>query len=117
MPGPNIESLSKLLGSARDGALLRYTLGLAHAELGNTEQALSFLHEAITRDPAYSAAWKALGRCLQSAGRTADAHSAFERGIEAARLRGDKQSEKEMTVFAKRLGASSRPSENQAGKG
>lgn len=117
MPGPKIESLSKLLGTARDGALLRFTLGLSHAELGNTEQALSFLHDASTMDPAYSAAWKALGKCLQSAGRTKDAHSAFERGIEAARRHGDKQSEKEMTVFAKRLEATLRVAENQVDKG
>ena len=103
MPGPSIESLTKLIGTARDGALLRYTLGLAYADRGESEQALSFFRDAVRQDPGYSAAWKALGKCLQDAGRADEARRAFECGIEAARLRGDKQAEKEMTVFIKRL--------------
>ncbi len=117
MSGPNIESLSKLIGTARDGALLRYTLGLAYIDQGNAELALSCLQKAVQMDPGYSAAWKTLGKCLQSAGRADAACRAFERGIEAARLRGDKQSEKEMTVFVKRLEEKLRLSEDRTGKG
>ena len=40
---------------------------------------------------------------LADAQRTDDALQAWTRGIEAARARGDKQAEKMMTVFAKRL--------------
>lgn len=103
MPGPSIESLTKLIGTARDGALLRYTLGLAYADRGDSEQALSFLRDAVNQDPGYSAAWKSLGKCLQDAGRMDEALQAFECGMEAARRRGDKQAGKEMAVFIKRL--------------
>lgn len=98
-----ISSLEKLLGTPRDGALLRYSLGLEYAKAGNAERAVEHLREAVTRDPRYSAAWKALGRNLEQAGRAADALEAYRQGIEASKAKGDRQAEKEMTVFARRL--------------
>jgi tetratricopeptide (TPR) repeat protein len=97
-----ISALEKLLGTPRDGALLRYSLGLEHAKAGETERAANYLRDAVARDPLYSAAWKALGKLL-AATDPAQALDAFQRGIEAARKKGDKQAEKEMTVFARRL--------------
>ena len=98
-----ISSLEKLLGTPRDGALLRYSLGLEYAKAGERERAIEFLRDAVTRDPVYSAAWKALGKELGEAGRVEEALEAYRRGIEAARTKGDRQAEKEMTVFARRL--------------
>ena len=97
-----IRSLEKLLGTARDGALLRYSLGLEHAKAGNTERAIEYLRDAVARDPLYSAAWKALGNALRQS-RPAEALDAYRRGIDAAQKRGDKQAEKEMAVFSRRL--------------
>ena len=98
-----ISSLEKLLGTPRDGALLRYSLGLEYAKLGDHPRAAQYLRDALARDPHYSAAWKALGRCLAEASRSDEAIDAYRRGIEAARAKGDRQAEKEMTVFMKRL--------------
>jgi tetratricopeptide (TPR) repeat protein len=98
-----ISSLEKLLGTARDGALLRYSLGLEYAKAGEHQRAAQYLRDAVERDPLYSAAWKALGRSLADAGRADEAIDAYRRGIEAARTKGDRQAEKEMTVFMKRL--------------
>jgi tetratricopeptide (TPR) repeat protein len=98
-----ISSLEKLLGTPRDGALLRYSLGLEYAKAGHLERALAYYQDAVTRDPLYSAAWKALGKALADSGRTDDALQAYRQGIEAARKKGDRQAEKEMTVFARRL--------------
>jgi tetratricopeptide (TPR) repeat protein len=98
-----ISSLEKLIGTARDGALLRYSLGLEYEKLGNHARATQYLRDAVERDPLYSAAWKALGRSLNEAGLHAEALDAYKRGIEAARAKGDRQAEKEMTVFMKRL--------------
>jgi len=99
-----ISNLEKLLGTPRDGALLRYSLGLEHAKLGEHARAVEYLREAVQRDPRYSAAWKALGAALRDCGQVEEALRAWQSGIEAARARGDKQAEKEMTVFARRLG-------------
>jgi len=98
-----ISSLEKLLGTPRDGALLRYSLGLEYAKAGEHARAAQYLRDAVARDPLYSAAWKALGRALHEAGLDAEALEAYRSGIEAARAKGDRQAEKEMTVFKRRL--------------
>jgi Tfp pilus assembly protein PilF len=97
-----ISNLEKLLGTPRDGALLRYSLGLEYEKAGRAADAAAQLREAVKRDPLYSAAWKALGRVLAE-GEPAAALDAYRQGIAAASRKGDRQAEKEMTVFARRL--------------
>jgi tetratricopeptide (TPR) repeat protein len=98
-----ISSLEKLLGTPRDGALLRYSLGLEYAKAGERDKAIEFLRDAVARDPLYSAAWKALGGALAEGAHADEALDAYRRGIAAAQAKGDRQAEKEMTVFARRL--------------
>jgi Flp pilus assembly protein TadD len=98
-----ISELEKLIGTPRDNALLRYSLGLQHARAGETDRAVGYLRDAVQKDPLYSAAWKALGKALEDSGRAPEALAAYRQGIESARRKGDKQAEKEMTVFARRL--------------
>jgi hypothetical protein len=57
----------------------------------------------VLRDPQFSAAWKALGRTLEQQNLGAQALEAYRAGIEAAQKKGDRQAEKEMAVFARRL--------------
>jgi predicted Zn-dependent protease len=103
MTSPLIERLEKLRGTPRDGALLRYSLGLEYLKAGARDRAIAELREAVARDALYSAAWKALGRALEEAGRVDEACAAWARGIAAARTKGDRQAEKEMGVFLRRL--------------
>jgi predicted Zn-dependent protease len=98
-----ISTLEKLLGTPRDGPLLRYSLGVEHAKAGDAERAAGYLRDAVQRDPLYSAAWKLLGKTLQGLHRDAEALEAYRQGIEAAKKKGDRQAEKEMTVFARRI--------------
>jgi tetratricopeptide (TPR) repeat protein len=98
-----VSPLEKLIGTARDGALLRYSLGLEYQKAGQLDKALEHLREALGRDPLYSAAWKTLGRVLTDLDRPEEALEAYRQGIEAARKKGDRQAEKEMSVFARRL--------------
>ena len=98
-----ISALEKLLGTPRDNALLRYSLGLEHAKAGDLEKAIGYFRDALARDASYSAAWKALAKALQESRKTEEALDAYRRGIEAARAKGDRQAEKEMTVFMRRL--------------
>jgi len=101
---PRIESLEKLLGGPRDGALLRFSLGNEYLKAGDPARAGKCFQEAVDRDSRYSAAWKALGKALTEAGDKAGALAAYERGIAVAEARGDIQAAKEMKVFARRLG-------------
>ena len=98
-----ISELEKLVGTPRDGALLRYSLGLEYRKGGDLERAIAHLREAVARDPLYSAAWKVLGQSLAEAKREEEALEAYQQGIAAAEKKGDKQALKEMTVFARRL--------------
>lgn len=104
-----ISTLEKLLGTPRDGALLRYSLGLEYAKAGRHGDAVEQLREAVRRDPAYSAAWKTLGKELEQQQLLPDALEAYRQGIEAAKEKGDRQAEKEMSVFARRLEKKLRP--------
>ena len=103
MASPSIETLEKLIGTPRDGALLRYSLGLEFQKAGDAATAARHLREAVAKDPGYSAAWRALGKALEAAGQANDALDAYRSGIAAAQKKGDKQAQKEMTVFARRI--------------
>lgn len=98
-----IDSLRAQRGGPRDGALLRFSLGNALLGDGDAQGALEELRRALDFDPMYSAAWKLLGKACLAAGDSAGAADAWQRGIAAANQRGDKQAEKEMTVFLRRL--------------
>lgn len=100
---PRIESLEKLLGGPRDGALLRYSLGNEYLKAGDPAKAGKCFRDAVDRDPHYSAAWKALGKALADAGDHPGALAAYEQGITVAETKGDIQAAKEMTVFARRI--------------
>ena len=98
-----IANLQKLIGTPRDGALLRFSLGNAYLKLGDAHNARLQLSEAVARDPAYSAAWKLLGKALAEMGQRQAALDAYHRGIAVAEQKGDLQAAREMTVFAKRI--------------
>jgi len=92
-----------MLAAGKDGALLRFSLGNEHLKAGDAVRASEHLARAVTLDPDYTAAWKLYGKALTAAGRNEDALAAYRSGIEVAAKRGDKQAEKEMRVFARRL--------------
>ena len=103
MTSPLIANLEKLLGTPRDGALLRFSLGMEFLKINDAARATQYLRDAVAKDPVYSAAWRALGKALEAADRPAEALAAYRSGIAAAQKKGDKQAEKEMTVFARRI--------------
>ena len=98
-----IASLRQQCGGPRDGALLRFSLGSALLAEGDAGAAVDELRRAVGYDPAYSAAWKLLGKACLAHGDAAAAADAWRSGIDAAARRGDKQAEKEMGVFLRRL--------------
>ena len=101
-----IARLRALVDGPRDGALLRITLANALLAANERSAAIEQARHALRFDADYSAAWKLLGRLLGEAGDVQAAREAYRNGIAAAARRGDKQAEKEMTVFEKRLARS-----------
>ncbi|TBU87791.1 tetratricopeptide repeat protein [Phytopseudomonas dryadis] len=97
------EALEKMLAKGMDNALLRFGLGKGHLDAGDAARAAEHLQRCVEQDPHYSAAWKLLGKAQQAAGNPEAARSAWHSGLQAAQARGDKQAEKEMTVFLRKL--------------
>lgn len=98
-----IQNLEKMLAAGKDSALLRFSLGGEYLKASQADAAVTHLQHAVDLDPAYSAAWKLLGKALLAAERKVEALAAYRQGIEVAETRGDKQAAKEMTVFARRI--------------
>ena len=98
-----LDNFLKMLAAGKDGALLRYSLGNEYAKTGDAANATLHLRRAVELDPEYTAAWKLLGRMLADAGHVSEALDAYTEGIAVAGRRGDKQAQKEMQVFARRL--------------
>lgn len=98
-----IAGLRAQCGGPRDGALLRFSLGNALLEQGDHAAAVEELRRAVSFDPNYSAAWKLLGKAHLAGGDKPGAEEAWRQGIAVARQRGDKQAEKEMNVFLRRI--------------
>ncbi len=107
-PGPPAKSVAlrsfeRMLASGKDSALLRYSIGSEYAKANDWPGAIDALSQAVALDPTYTAAWKLRAKVLEQAGRHVEALDAYRRGIVVARQRGDRQAEKEMTVFARRI--------------
>jgi len=99
----DIAELEKMIEAGRDSAMLRLTLSRLLAQAEQWDEAAGHLQTALTLDPDYTAAWKELGRVYHVLGKTDSALEAWNKGVEVARSKGDKQAEKEMNVFLKRL--------------
>jgi len=102
-PSPALVNFEKMLAAGKDGALLRYSLGNEYLKAGDAPRAVLNLARAVALDAKYTAAWKLYGKALQAAGRKDEALAAWREGIAVAHARGDKQAEKEMIVFARRV--------------
>lgn len=103
VPSSALASFEQMLAGGKDGALLRYSLGNEYLKAGEAARAVEHLARAVALDPKYTAAWKLYGKALAGAGRNADALAAYREGIAVAQARGDKQAEREMAVFARRI--------------
>ena len=101
-PSP-LAALERLLAAGRDGALLRFSLGGGYLNAGDAARAVEHLERALVLDPRYTAAWKVYGKALDAAGRRDDALAAYRAGIAVAQERGDRQAEREMQLFSRRI--------------
>ena len=103
MPASLRVRLEQMLAAGKDNALLRFSLGTECLKAGETAAACAHLQRAVEHDPAYSAAWKLLGKALTDDAKPQEALAAYRQGIAVAEAKGDKQAAKEMQVFARRL--------------
>ena len=100
---PALASFERMLAAGKDSALLRYSIANEHAKAKDWPPAAASLARAVALDPDYTAAWKLYGRALLETGQPQAALDAYRKGIDVAQRKGDRQAEKEMTVFARRI--------------
>ena len=97
------DNLEKMLADGRDDEMLRFGLGSAYFNEKNFAQAIPHLEACIKHNPRYSAAYKLLGKALFRAGKHEESRSVFEAGLSIAIDKGDKQTEREILAFLKKL--------------
>ena len=103
MTASTLANLLKMLEAGRDNALLRFSLGNEYLKAGDATSAAEHLRAAVRHDASYSAAWKLLGRALETSGAVEAALDAYREGSAIAERKGDKQAAREMAVFARRI--------------
>lgn len=98
-----IGNLEKMLAGGRDDAMLRFGLGSGYFNDKAYEQAIPHLQACIEHDQTYAAAYKLLGKALMKLGNNNEALAVFEQGLPIAEAKGDKQTEREIQAFLKKL--------------
>ncbi len=101
-----LEQLKELAQLEPDDAVTHYGLGCEYLRFKENEEAAGCFRRALELKPDYSAAHRELGKALERLGRSEEAIAAYRRGKEVACQKGDLQTEREIEVFLKRLGAS-----------
>jgi Tfp pilus assembly protein PilF len=99
----NPEAIEKMIEDGRDTYESRLAAGQARLKAGDVPEAIAHLEKATGHAPEHTMAWQELGKALNEAGQPEAARKAWEKGLEAAQANGDKQAEKVMGVFLKRL--------------
>lgn len=97
-------NLEAMLARGQDSPMVRFALGNACLGDGDAGEAAEHFRKAVEQDPAYSAAWKMLGKSELQRGDKDAARAAWERGLGVAREKGDMQVVRELQVFLRRLG-------------
>lgn len=99
----NIEKLEAMLAKGQDSSLLRMGLAQAYLDADLVADAISHLLKCLELDADYTAAWKLLGKARLAAGDIQGARQDWQRGLAVSQRRGDRQAEKEIGVFLRRL--------------
>lgn len=95
--------LEQLIEQGRDTPEARLAAGSARLKQDDPTRAIEHLEYAVRAKPDYTMAWQTLGSARQASGDLEGARAAWQRGLEAARANGDKQAEKVMGVYLRRL--------------
>jgi Flp pilus assembly protein TadD len=92
-----------LLAAEPDDTTLLFGLGRKLLGDGLAARAVPHLRRCVSVDPAYSAAWRELGRALEATADLEGAREAYRGALTAAEAKGDLQVAKEVRVFLGRL--------------
>ena len=97
------QASEKMIEKGRDSYESRLAAGQARLKLGQFEKAIEHLARATEHQPAQTMAWQELGKACERTGDFSRAKTAWQTGLAAAQKNGDKQAEKVLSVWLKRL--------------
>lgn len=83
--------------------MLRFGLGSAYFNDRNYEASIPHLESCLQYDPGYTAAYKLLGKAYYKTRDPEKAKSVFATGLPIAVEKGDKQTEREILAFLKKV--------------
>lgn len=84
-----LQRLRELLAQQPTDSFLNHALALEEIKLGNDSAARSLFETILQRDPDYIGSYYHLGKLLERKGDESAAIEVYERGMEAAKKRGD----------------------------
>lgn len=88
--------LNEILTQDPSNAFARYGLALEYSNSGNAEQALEEFKKLLASNPDYAAGYFMAAQTLMTSGRKDEAREMLEKGILAARKKGDSHAASEM---------------------
>jgi len=97
------KNLENMLATGNDSAMLRFGLGSAYFSNKQYQLAIPHLQKCIDMDDSHSAAYKLSGKAQMKLGLSEQAKVTLKIGLEQATQNGDKQTEREIQVFLKKL--------------
>src|SRR6476660_571592 len=98
-----LRMLTEFLEQNPGDAFARYGLAMEYSNAGQPEQALAEFNKLLELHPDYTNGYFMAAQTLERSGRTADAKSMLEKGVEAARRTGNKHALSEMTGMLEEL--------------
>lgn len=99
-----LQMLSQFLEQNPNDAFARYGLAMEHSKAGQTEQALAEFNKLLELHPDYTNGYFMAAQTLERAGRTPEAKTMLEKGVEAAKRTGNKHALSEMSGMLEELG-------------
>ena len=84
-----LQRLREMLAQQPTDSFLNHALALEEIKLGNDSSARSLFESILQREPDYIGSYYHLGKLLERQGDESAAIEVYERGMEAAKKRGD----------------------------
>jgi tetratricopeptide (TPR) repeat protein len=98
-----VTALQEILKENPNDAFARYALGLEYSGDDQTEAALSEFEKLLTAHPDYTNGYFMSAQVLDRAGRSEEAQTMLEKGIESARRTNNRHAQSEMEAMLEEL--------------
>lgn len=91
-----VDLIRKMLENTPDDSFLQHALAMEYQALGRQREARQLLEELLRKDPSYVGSYYQLGGILQQMGERDLAIGWYRKGIEQARLQGERKAWQEL---------------------